>query len=333
VPATPATPPAGDLPALPDALVAALAPLAARADLSVVRPLVVVLDDAAVAAALTGLLGPAVRLVVAPAPPAAGSRSRALRQAVLGAGADLGLVVEAVATAGPVPVSGLHVLDENGEPVDPSVVAALVALPEVAALRAPGRTPVVAHDVLTSRVLPDLLTAAGARAERVAAGADALSAAASDAGVALALGHDGLLAVRDVPTAPPGTAVAGLLAALHLVAALGGQPHPLSVVAELHQPYVDSGEITVPVTDADAARERVVEAYVEQRGAGDVDADDLDGLTVSHWDRTPSWWFHLRIDRAGASGPALRLRVEAADEDIMEKVRDDVLALARQEDR
>jgi phosphomannomutase len=252
---------------------------------------------------------------------------------VLGAGADLGLLVEAVPAAGPVPVSRVRVLDENGEPVDPSVVAALVALPEVVALRAPGRTPVVVHDVLTSRVLPDLLAAAGARTERVAAGADALSAAAGDPGVALALGHDGLIAVRDVPATPPGTAVAGLLAAAHLLAALGGQPHPLSVVAELHQPYVGSGEIVVPVTDADAARERVVAAYVEQRGAGDVDADDLDGLTVSHWDRTPSWWFHLRIDRAGTPGPALRLHVEAADEDIMEKVRDDVLSLARLEDR
>jgi phosphomannomutase len=200
------------------------------------------------------------------------------------------------------------------------------------------------HDVLTSRALPDLLDAAGARTVRVATGTGPLTSAVATEGAALALGHDGLVTIADRGTVPaaedrPELPVAGLLAVLHVLAAVGARPHPLSVLAELHQPYVGSGEIVVPVTDADAARERVVEAYVERRGAGEVVVDELDGLTVSHWDSTPAWWFHLRTGRTGGTDPAaqdapvLRLRVEAADEDIMEKVRDDLLALARQEDR
>ena len=55
---------------------------------------------------------------------------------------------------------------------------------------------------------------------------------------------------------------------------------------------------------------------------------ELDGLTVSHWDGHPQWWFNLR---ASNTEPLLRLNVEAADEDIMEKVRDDVLGLVRQD--
>ena len=49
---------------------------------------------------------------------------------------------------------------------------------------------------------------------------------------------------------------------------------------------------------------------------------------MSHWDGHPQWWFNLR---ASNTEPLLRLNVEAADEDIMEKVRDDVLALVRQD--
>ena len=76
-------------------------------------------------------------------------------------------------------------------------------------------------------------------------------------------------------------------------------------------------------------RARVVEAYVTQQGGGPVEVDELDGLTVSHWDSHPQWWFNLR---ASNTEPLLRLNVEAADEDIMEKVRDDVLSLVRTHD-
>jgi phosphomannomutase len=70
-----------------------------------------------------------------------------------------------------------------------------------------------------------------------------------------------------------------------------------------------------------------VHAYVTQQGAGPVQVDELDGLTISHWESHPRWWFNLR---ASNTEPLLRLNVEAADEDIMEKVRDDVLALVRE---
>jgi phosphomannomutase len=48
---------------------------------------------------------------------------------------------------------------------------------------------------------------------------------------------------------------------------------------------------------------------------------------VSHWESHPQWWFNLR---ASNTEPLLRLNVEAADQDIMEKVRDDVLSLVRE---
>jgi len=115
---------------------------------------------------------------------------------------------------------------------------------------------------------------------------------------------------------------------MHVLAALGETPTGtrLSDLAEAYQPYSSSGEINSRVADVPAARSRVVEAYVTRRGGGPVEVDELDGLTVSHWHAQPRWWFNLR---ASNTEPLLRLNVEAADEDIMEKVRDDVLALVR----
>lgn len=117
-----------------------------------------------------------------------------------------------------------------------------------------------------------------------------------------------------------------MLAALHVLAALGSQPHPLSAIADMYEPYVASGEINSTVRDVPAARARIVDAYVTNQGGGEVVVDELDGLTVSHWEGHPQWWFNVR---ASNTEPLLRLNVEAADEDMMVKVRDDVLGLIR----
>ncbi|MGI8451213.1 MAG: phosphomannomutase/phosphoglucomutase, partial [Streptosporangiaceae bacterium] len=50
--------------------------------------------------------------------------------------------------------------------------------------------------------------------------------------------------------------------------------------------------------------------------------DHLDGLTVDH----DTWWFNLRPSN---TEPLLRLNLEAADEDTMLRLRDEVLGIVR----
>jgi phosphomannomutase len=50
--------------------------------------------------------------------------------------------------------------------------------------------------------------------------------------------------------------------------------------------------------------------------------DDLDGLTVQYDD----WWFNLRPSN---TEPLLRLNVEADSRELMERKRDEVLAVIR----
>lgn len=57
-------------------------------------------------------------------------------------------------------------------------------------------------------------------------------------------------------------------------------------------------------------------------GREGVTFDELDGLTVSG----PDWWFNLRPSN---TEPLLRLNAEAADEEKVAAVRDEVLAVVR----
>jgi len=114
-----------------------------------------------------------------------------------------------------------------------------------------------------------------------------------------------------------------MLAAMHVLAALGEQDGPLSELVAEFSRYHASGEINSTVADAAAST-----AAVRDWASGqDVTFDELDGLTVT-FQGAPMWWFNLR---ASNTEPLLRLNVEAADAETMARVRDDVLSIVRGE--
>jgi phosphomannomutase len=309
-------------------------------DLSGVRPLKVVVDAGNGMAGLTvpAVLGtaaglPALPLDVVPlyfeldgsfpnheANPLEPENLRDLQAAVVEHGADVGLAFDGDADR-------CFVVDEQGQPVSPSAITALVGLREVASEVAAGRTPVVIRNLITSRAVADLLEAAGARVVRTRVGHSFIKAEMARHEAVFGGEHSAHYYFRDFFFADT-----GMLAAMHVLAALGtarrpdGSPVALSALAEAYEPYAASGEINSRVADVAAARERVLDAYVRRAEAGPVEVDELDGLTVVHWDAPPRWWFNLR---ASNTEPLLRLNVEAEDADVMEKVRDDVLGLVR----
>jgi phosphomannomutase len=111
----------------------------------------------------------------------------------------------------------------------------------------------------------------------------------------------------------------GMLAALHVLAALGHDDRPLSAILSDFARYAASGEINSEVADQAASTRRVVEIYAGQPG---VTTDELDGLTVAG----DGWWFNLRPSN---TEPLLRLNVEAANEIEMAAIRDEVLGIVR----
>jgi len=241
---------------------------------------------------------------------------RDLQAAVIAHQADLGLAFDGDADR-------CFVVDERGEPVSPSAITALVGTREVAKELAAGRLlPTVVYNVISSAAVPELLGEAGAIAVRSRVGHSFIKEEMARVQAVFGGEHSAHYYFRDFWFADT-----GMLAAMHVLAALGEQSGPLSELVAEFSRYVASGEINSTVADAQAATADV-RAWAVAWGLGpgqDVEFDELDGMTVTHGGN-PMWWFNLR---ASNTEPLLRLNVEASDRATMERVRDEVLSIVR----
>ena len=218
-------------------------------------------------------------------------------------GADIGLAFDGDADR-------CFVVDERGEPVSPSAITALVALRELE--RSPGAT--VLYNLITSRAVPEFVTAEGGRAVRTRVGHSYIKAEMAATGAVFGGEHSAHYYFADFFRADT-----GMVAALHVLAALGGQAGPLSKLVATFQRYRQSGEINSRVDDIAAVTQRV-RRWAQ---AGNYVIDELDGLTVTLPDGD---WFNVRPSN---TEPLLRLNVEAADDARMAALRDEILALIR----
>jgi phosphomannomutase len=235
---------------------------------------------------------------------------RDLQAAVVREGADLGLAFDGDADR-------CFVVDERGDPVSPSAVTALVARREIAKERAAGRTPTVIHNLITSRAVPEAIAEAGGRAVRTRVGHSFIKARMAQEQAVFGGEHSAHYYFRDFWFADT-----GMLAAMHLLAALGEQDGPLSQLMAGEERYVASGEVNSRVSDVAATTARVEAAFADRPG---VEVDRLDGLTVTHG-AAPMWWFNLRPSN---TEPLLRLNAEAEDDATMQRLRDEVLSIVR----
>ncbi|GGP65459.1 phosphomannomutase/phosphoglucomutase [Streptomyces abikoensis] len=218
-------------------------------------------------------------------------------------GADIGLAFDGDADR-------CFVVDERGEPVSPSAITALVAARELA--KHPGGT--IIHNLITSWSVPEVVAENGGKAVRTRVGHSFIKQEMARSGAIFGGEHSAHYYFRDFWNADT-----GMLAALHVLAALGGQDGPLSGLVRQYDRYAASGEINSTVADQ-AGRAAAVRAAYE--GADGVTLDELDGLTVA----TADWWFNLR---ASNTEPLLRLNVEARDPETVTRIRDEVLAIVR----
>ena len=228
-----------------------------------------------------------------------------LQAKVRASGADLGLAFDGDADR-------CFVVDERGEIVSPSTLTALIAARELA--RVPGAT--VIHNLITSRSVPEVILENGGIPVRTRVGHSFIKQVMADTGAVFGGEHSGHFYFADFWRAD-----SGMLAALHVMAALGESPEgtTLSSLLAPYVRYVQSGEINSTVADAVERTRAVERAYT---GIDGITLDHLDGLTVS----AQHWWFNLR---ASNTEPLLRLNVEAGDVEQLGLIRDRVLALVR----
>ena len=224
-----------------------------------------------------------------------------LQRVVREQGADIGLAFDGDADR-------CFVVDERGEPVSPSAITALVATRELA--KYPGAT--IIHNVITSKAVPEIIREHGGVPVCSRVGHSFIKSEMARTNAVFGGEHSAHYYFRDFWFADT-----GMLAAMHVLAALGEQDRPLSAVWCDFERYVASGEINLIVSDQAAKLTEVKQAYASE------DIDELDGLTVRFEDGA---WINLRPSN---TEPLLRLNVEAPDEQRMAQLRDEVLALVR----
>ncbi|MED5812361.1 phosphomannomutase/phosphoglucomutase [Mycolicibacterium sp. 050232] len=208
-----------------------------------------------------------------------------LQAHVLATGADIGLAFDGDADR-------CFVVDELGRPVSPSAVTALVAARELN--REIGAT--VIHNLITSRAVPELVVERGGTPVRSRVGHSYIKGLMAETNAIFGGEHSAHYYFRDFWGAD-----SGMLAALHVLAALGEQDRPLSEFMADYQRYEASGEINFTVTDAPACVDAVLKSFASSIQS----IDHLDGVTVDLGDGS---WFNLRTSN---TEPLLRLNVEA----------------------
>ena len=230
-----------------------------------------------------------------------------LQKRVLAEKADLGIAFDGDADRA-------FFIDEKGQSITPSAITALIAKRELK--REPGST--IIHNLITSRSVAEVVKENGGTARKTRVGHSFIKQVMKDTNAIFGGEHSGHFYFRDFWFAD-----SGMLAALHVLAALGETKDGTtfsSLIKEFDR-YVASGEINTRVKDVSVTSKKVKEHFA---GSKDVQIEELDGLTFSG----DTWWVNVRPSN---TEPLLRLNAEAKEHATMEKVRDVVLAIIRKD--
>jgi phosphomannomutase len=195
-------------------------------------------------------------------------------------------------------------VDEAGRMVPPDAVGGLIALSLLKAH--PGAT--ILHDLRSSRALPELILAAGGRAQRSRVGHAFIKRAMRQQKAVFAMELSGHYYYRDLHYTD--NALRTLIEMINIVSAAD---KPLSQLVRPFERYPTSGEINLKV----ANREAVLQALEAKYRNGHV--DHLDGLSVDYSD----WWFNVRPSQ---TEPVLRLNIGAATGAQLEQKRAELVS-------
>ena len=219
-------------------------------------------------------------------------------------GADIGLAFDGDADR-------CFVVDERGEAVSPSAITALIATRTLK--QHPGAT--IIHNLITSRAVPELIEEHGGNAVRTRVGHSYIKAQMAEHSALFGGEHSAHYYFSEFFNAD-----SGLVAALHVLAALAEQDAPLSEMMGAYERYTASGEINSEVADQAAATQRVVDAFADRTES----VDTLDGVTVQLKDSKA--WFNVR---ASNTEPLLRLNAEAPTREEVDALTEEILGIIR----
>jgi phosphomannomutase len=236
-----------------------------------------------------------------PASPIEPENMMDLQAAVKRHGCDLGVAFDGDADR-------MFLVDEKAGLIDGSTVTALVALNTLK--KHPGAK--ILYNLICSRSVPELIAKAGGTPIRSKVGHSIIKAIMREQDIIFGGEHSGHFYFRDNWYAD-----SGMIAMLQCLELFSEANKPVSeVIAPIDTRY-RSGEINSTVRDIPSKLREIEERYK------DAQIDHLDGITISY----PDWWMNVRPSN---TEPLLRLNVEGDTRALMEKHRDEALALIRE---
>ncbi len=236
-----------------------------------------------------------------PADPLLEENRRDIVARVLAEQADLGIAWDGDADR-------CFFIDDRGQYVPGDFVTAILG--EAFARREPGAK--IVYDVRASRAVPDRVKAAGGVPLMNRVGHAFIKKRMRDEVAVFGGEVSGHFYFRENWFADN-----GMIPAVLMLEYLGRAGRRLSeILAPLRERYHISGEINSRVTDVERAIHRIEERYRDGR------ITRLDGISVDYDD----WHFNVRPSN---TEPLLRLNLEAASQQAMERRRDEVISLIR----
>jgi phosphomannomutase len=217
-------------------------------------------------------------------------------------GADLGVAFDGDADR-------CFFVDDTGEFVPGDFVTALFA--ESVLAREPGAT--IIYDVRASWAVPETIERGGGVPVMSRVGHAFIKALMRKVHAAFAGEVSGHYYFRDFSQADTG--VVPFLLMLELISRKGQKLS--EILAPLRSKYFITGEINTPVSDVALKLQEIKEHY-----AATAQISHLDGVSVD----ADGWHFNVRPSN---TEPLLRLNLEARSQELMERKRDEVLALIR----
>ena len=199
-------------------------------------------------------------------------------------------------------------IDEKGETVPQPILRGLMA--QIELKENPGAT--VCYDVRPGRITRDMIEELGGKAVVTRVGHSLIKETMLKEDAVFGGESSGHYFYKFTY----GTFEEPIVLVLKFLLYLSEQNKPLSEVIKPYKRYFHSGEINSDVKDKEAKMEEIVKKY------SDGKLSRLDGITIEY----PDYWFNVR---ASNTEPLLRFALEAKTKELMEKKRDEITKLIR----
>jgi len=200
-------------------------------------------------------------------------------------------------------------IDEKGEVIRQEILRGLMAQSVLKDF--PGAA--VCYDIRPGRITKDLIEQAGGRAFVVRVGHSHIKEAMLKEGAVFGGESSGHYFYKF----SYGTFESPAVLIWKFLEFISLQNKPVSQIIAPYRIYFNSGEINSEVKSIPDTLAKIKEKY------NDGELNEIDGITLTY----PDFWFNVR---GSNTEPLIRLTLEAKTKDLMEKKRDEVLALIRE---